>query len=256
MTALRIELEWCRDSAGYELVDVPKRGKWIIGRGGSPLRYDPFELKEVPLLHFANAHSEEKLRDFVERYGYLTTRGYSAKGKVRPPIRSVRRFLWDREGTPTFDPEGSVEYLEGESVDELVAVAKVFKRVLASTSERLSRSLSAEVEDLLSDYGAGDVSFNFSIDPMRHLRPVLSPGSLISGFVVQLAQLAGGSSFKTCQLARCGVLFAAGGHGGLRADAKYCSKAHRMEHNSRNRAKTARRQVRGPRQTRAANPKR
>lgn len=239
MTALKIELEWCRDSAGYKLIDVPKRGKWIIGRGGSPRRYKPFELKDVLLLNFANARSEEKLRDFVVQYGYLTKRGYSAKGEVRPPIRSVRSFLWDREGTPRLDPDSSVEYLEGESVDEFVAVAKLFKRVLASTSEGLSRSLSTEVEDLLSGYGAaGDVSFSFSIDPMRHLRPVLSPGSLISGLVVQLAQSAGGSSFKTCQLARCGVLFAAGGRGGLRADAIYCSKAHRMEHNSRNRAKT------------------
>ncbi|MBR0946843.1 hypothetical protein [Bradyrhizobium liaoningense] len=242
MTILKIELEWCRDSKGYDLVDIPKRGKWIIGKGGPPERYNPFEMSDVPLLAFANAHSEEKLRNFALRYGYLTTRGYSAQGEVQPPVTSVRRFHWDSEGAITgIDQNASVQHLEGESVDEFVAVAKLFKRVLALTSGRLSRSLSGEVENLLLNYGSpNDVSFNFNIDPMRRLHPVILPGSLISGLLVQLAQLAGGSSFKTCQLARCGTLFAAGGRSGLRADAKFCSPAHRVEHNSRTRSKTAR----------------
>ncbi|MCK1437071.1 hypothetical protein [Bradyrhizobium sp. 15] len=244
MTALKIELEWCRDSKGYELVDVPNRGKWIIGKGGAPHRYNPFEMADgdAPLLAFANAQSEEKLHDFAIRYGYLTKRGYSSHGEVRPPIRSIgRRFHWDIQGNITgIDRDASIEYLEGESVDEFVAVAKLFKRVLSSTSERLSRSLSDEVEDLLLNYGSlNDVLFSFKIDHMRRFHPVISPGSLISGLLVRLAQLAGGSSFKTCQLARCGTLFVAGGRSGLRADAKFCSPAHRIEHNSRNRAKAA-----------------
>ncbi|WP_157789295.1 hypothetical protein [Bradyrhizobium japonicum] len=242
MTILKIELEWCRDSKGYELVEVPKRGMWIIGKGGPPHRYNPFEMGDVPLLAFANAHSEEKLRDFALRYGYLTKRGYSAQGEVRPPIKSVHRYHWDREGKITgLDRDASVEYLEGESVNEFVAVAKLFKRVLALTSERLPRSLSGDLETLLFNYGSlSDVGLSFNLDPMRRFHPVISPGSLISGLLVQLAQLAGGSSFKTCQLARCGTLFAAGGRSGLRADAKFCSTAHRVEHNSRNRAKAAR----------------
>ncbi|MDI3559996.1 hypothetical protein [Bradyrhizobium sp. Arg816] len=238
MAALKIELEWCRDSAGYELVDVPKRGKWIIGRGGPPIRYNPFEIEHVALLDFANAHSGERLRDFAGRYGYLSHRGYSRQGQVKRPIRSIRRILLDRDPTKTrLDPEYTVQYLEGESVDELVALAKLFKKVLASTSEKLSRSLSDDVEDLLSQYGS-DVSFNFSLDSKRRIHPIISPASLISGLLVQLAQLAGGSSFRTCRLARCGSLFAAGGRGGLRADARFCSAEHRIEHNSRNRAKT------------------
>lgn len=236
MTALTIQLEWCRDSAGYELVDVPKRGKWIIGRGGPPLRYNPFEMQDVPLLAFANAQSEEKLRDFVARYGYLTERGYSAKGEVRPPTRSVRRILWDRDGTAKLDPDSSVEYLEGESVVKLGALARVFKKVLVSSSKKMSRALSDDVEDLLFEYGS-DVSFTFSLDSKRRIHPIIAPASLISGLLVQLAQLADRSSFRTCRLARCGGLFAAGGRSGLRADAKFCSAEHRIEHNSRNRAK-------------------
>lgn len=238
MTALKIQLEWCRDSAGYELVDVPKRGKWLIGRGGPPARCNPFEIEHVALLDFANAHSGERLRDFVGRYGYLAHRGYSAQGQVRPPTRSIRRFLFDRDPTKTrLDPDYTVQYLEGESVDELVALAKLFKKVLASTSEKLSRSLSDDVEDLLSQYGS-DVSLNFSLDRKGRIHPTISPTSLIAGLLVELAQLADGSSFKTCKLASCGALFAAGGRGGRRADATFCSAEHRIEHHSRNRAKT------------------
>ncbi len=235
MTALRIELEWCRDSAGYKLVEVPNRGKFIVGKGGRPILYRPFEMADAPLIAFANAHTAEMLLEFAARYGYLTRLGFAANGEVRPPMKSVYRMAWDNE-VPIFGR--AVEHLQGESVDESIALTRLFKRVLASPSGKLSRSLSQQVEALLLDAGLfDDVSFKFNVDPQRRFQGVISPSNLISGLAVRLAQMAGGRSYKTCELASCGALFPVGGRSALRADAKFCSSAHRVDHNSKKRAK-------------------
>lgn len=243
MTALKIELEWCRTRRVTSWLTSPTEVSGSLVRAG--LLTDIIRSKwRMGMLPYSRLQmlSRKKLHDFAIRYGYLTKRGYSSHGEVRPPIRSIgRRFHWDIQGNITgIDRDASIEYLEGESVDEFVAVAKLFKK---SSEFDLRKTVSLAVRrsrDLLLNYGSlNDVLFSFKIDHMRRFHPVISPGSLISGLLVRLAQLAGGSSFKTCQLARCGTLFVAGGRSGLRADAKFCSPAHRIEHNSRNRAKAA-----------------
>ncbi|TCU75285.1 hypothetical protein EDE08_103505 [Bradyrhizobium sp. R2.2-H] len=238
MATLPVELEWCRDSKGYSLVTVPGYGKWIVGNGGGPDRYRPFELGEAPLLAFANADSEEKLLRFVSIYGYLTASGYSAQGEIDPPIRSTGHVVWLENGLLKGTRKAGATYLVGESVDEFVAVAKLFKRVLALPSGKLPQTTASALADLLENYVSSGVSFILKVAPDRRLYSALAPESLISGLLVRLAQSASGSSFKTCQLARCGTLFAAGVRSGLRADAKFCSSEHRIEHNSRNRAKS------------------
>jgi hypothetical protein len=64
----------------------------------------------------------------------------------------------------------------------------------------------------------------------------VTPRCLLDALWVQLGQaLSGGGAFRQCQ--HCGQLFEAGGATGLRADAKFCSKEHKIAFHSLKRSR-------------------
>jgi hypothetical protein len=67
---------------------------------------------------------------------------------------------------------------------------------------------------------------------------VLTANSLMDGLWLQLAQkVSGEAKFRTCELPSCRQIFEVGSNSSRRADARFCSDAHRIEFNSRKRTK-------------------
>ena len=235
MSDVSLQLEWYRDSKGYRVVEHRGWGSWIVGNGGPPIRYRPFEANDAPVLAFARVDSPTALSNFASHFGYLSSVGYTDDGQPDPPVRAV--VTYDEEHG--LAAKESAPDLIGENVDDLLRAAALFKTVLTRTgSGRFSPSAYSQLSNLLWEYGPDDhAQFFVHLDPKFGFHHVLRAKDLISGMLVRLTQIAGKSSFKTCQLPRCGSLFEAGGSSGRRKDAKYCSDSHRIESNSRNRAK-------------------
>jgi hypothetical protein len=211
MADAKIELEWHRDSAGYELLPAEPgrpdlslvqsvgRPARIVPRGGQSIAYKPLELDEL-YARFAAVHTPEDVLEFIRRFGPLT------------------RFGSDR----------------GEIVSDVLDHAAAFRSFL-SYDEEHKRELALWAG--ADGKRVGQLDLVLGQDPASGaLRLQLRPPSLLAGLWLQLGQkLSGNRPFRECPY--CRTWFETGPGTGRRLDATFCTDDHRVLFNSRKRSK-------------------
>jgi hypothetical protein len=239
MSLLSIRLDWQKDSAGYELADHGKRGFYVVGKGGDLVPFRPLEGNDVVFTAFAKVNSPATLLNFVSHYGLLeepacerpfdteTRQGYVLGGEF---------FHFDEEaGGLKLRPTGEAAP-SGERVSDHLETAALFRRVMTGGAEALRRDplLTAVKEAIWKTAELGELTAE--VDSKQGFRLAIAVNSLLAGLWLQLAQgVLGHRSFNTCR--SCGSIFEVGVTFGRRADAKFCSDAHRIEFNSHKRSK-------------------
>ncbi|MBR0693285.1 hypothetical protein [Bradyrhizobium lablabi] len=242
MTALSLNLSWFKDSKGYRIADYGKRGARVVGNGGKLIPFRPLDGNDMVYAAFASVKSRSSLLCFVEHYGLLvkpaygvnvpTSRGYSnSLGSVAYTM-SADGNLTEIDSAPT---------MFGEDVDSHIETAGLFKKILQQSERgwaRIPASLADSIADALGETALGEITL--AANRERGFRMVFTATSLISGLWLQLGQkVSGQAKFQTCELPSCGQVFEVGSSSGRRADARFCSDSHRIEFNSRKRAKGA-----------------
>jgi hypothetical protein len=206
MSRLVIEFEWARDPKGYRLTGGSRPTMQRVvrkGRGQRELiRYRPLSVTDALFRIFAHmADTPQGLLKFVERYG---------------PLR------WDG-----MDPA------QGDDVSLALSNADHIRQILelwagpSMRSKPASGQLGAPVSLL------ADIAWDAETKALKwELRPV----TLLDAIWLQLGQaLARGAEIRQCR--HCGDWFEAGGGLGRRADAKFCSEAHKIAYHSLNRSR-------------------
>jgi hypothetical protein len=230
MRQLFIDFEWQKDNKGYRLLDpeppAPQKKyihpifrlrveKSLLGRdwgkpqriarcGGRLVSYRPLEHFDSLFKLFANAADAPGLLGFVEKFGPLTTAGL------------------DKDRGEPIEP-----------MLEHAAAMRAFLDYAAGNKSRL-------IERIALEHGGVPLSgmtVRLTLDPAtRKPRLQLTPRSLLDALWVQLGQtLSGSAVVRQCQ--HCGQWFEAGAAMGRRADAKFCSKAHKIAFHSLKRSK-------------------
>jgi hypothetical protein len=174
----------------------------IVRRGGKLVPYRPFDKVDGLYRVFANlVTTEEKLLEFVNRYGPLTEYGNQECGE---------------------------ELLFGLShASEMGTLLSRFSAERAAYFSRFGEKGLA--------WSRIDVALAFN--PMTNKPQFrLTPPSLANALWLELGQaLSSDASIRNCL--HCGGWFEAGPGTGRREDAKFCSDAHRIAFNSRKRSK-------------------
>lgn len=242
MEALQIDLVWYKDKGGYQIENCGKDKNGadvlsIVRKGGELVKTRPFEQNELVFKAFESmATSPQGLLKFVNVYGLLNAPAYDvaiSNAGVTRKHYSAEAF---REG-----PDGklqAVRSIKGENVTDHLDTARVFRDVLRQSSQgwdNVPRRLDMELYNRLFDESVGEVRLIGY--PKRGFRLALIANSLMHGMWLQLARsISGGAGFRICEL--CGGPFEVGPNTGRRADAKFCSDAHRREFNSRKRSQS------------------
>jgi hypothetical protein len=216
MATLTERLEWRRDQKGYRLVapkpprrpgphatllarDVGQPAK-IVRLGG---RLVPWFVPDDLYRVFAKSvTSPAALLDFIKSYAPLTHDGLD----------------------PTI----------GENVDDGLRQAKMMRDMITLVADHTGE-FSRRIE--VAGWKLPPVHASLRMDPeARRLRVFLAPRNLIEALWLQLAQVeATGSHLRIC--AHCGIAFEAGKNTTRRADARFCSDAHRVAFNSLQRSR-------------------
>jgi hypothetical protein len=230
-----IDFEWRRDPAGYELrvsgaplsiaashgegstilsasprinlaLSRPQR---IVRRGGTLQSYRPLDTfgSRLPRL-FADAATPEAVLKFVERFGPLTRDGFDQN--------------------------------RGDEVATVIAHAKQMRKLLDAytrgSREELAETLGPKGEPL-GQSALSTVEVRLVFDPAAEMPQLqFTAKNLLDAMWLQLGQdLTSGAALRKCQ--HCNAPFQVGPGTGRRADAKFCSDAHRVAFNSLKRAK-------------------
>jgi hypothetical protein len=224
MSALKIGLDWYKDSKGYRLIDYGRYGTTIAGNGGELVPTQPLA-NDMIFMAFAHVDSQQKLLKFVRHYGLLE----------RPSYNQASGIIF--VDAKTLAPIESRPVIYGERVGEHLDTAQAFRDLLAFTSRRggaASASLSEWIDEKMLDQKLGDMSLEFVSG--RGFQMVLKADSLINGMLMQLAQkISGRAKFRICEL--CDAPFEVGPGANRRADATFCSPEHKIEFHSRKRSK-------------------
>lgn len=223
MSALKVGLNWCRDSHGYRFVDYGTYGKSIIGVGGAPIETQPLR-NDMVFLAFANIRTDLQLMEFIHHYGLLNRRTYD-----------------DHYGEVAVDPATltSIEsrpIIQGERVAGHLKTAAMFRELIALKVRggRASKKLSDWIDGQLLDERLGDVSLEFSRG--RGFQMGFRADTLLNGMLLQLAQKVSGQfDLKVCKL--CNTVFEVGPGSGRRSDADFCSREHTVKFHSGQRSK-------------------
>lgn len=235
-----IELDWYRDAKGYRLVDYGKYGVFVVAKGGrleSTTRANKNDFRV-----FSSVTTPRELLQFVERYGFLNKPAYG----VAVPTKTGRSNSYGMSHF-SMSPGGDLALIEmapdidGEEVAGHLETAALFRKILIQADKgwkRVPHQLAASLADKLSDESFGEVSL--SDDVRCGLSLKLTASSLLNALWLQLAaNISEGAKYRHCDLASCGKLFEVGSNSSRRADARFCSDAHRIEFNSRKRTKKA-----------------
>jgi hypothetical protein len=226
MTALPINLDWYKDGKGYRLVDYGKYAMRIAGNGGRLVPFRPFDKNDLVFFAFAKVDSPQSLLKFVERYGLLDD----------PKTRGSVLYKYEDGVARLVD---SARTLMGEQVASHLETAELFRSVLLQAEKgwhRVPEQLEYALGDALNDVVVGEITL--AGDRKRGLRMCLRATSLMHGLWLQLAKkIAGEAAFRICAFSECGELFEVRSSDGLRADARFCSSAHRVKFNSLKRSK-------------------
>ena len=221
MNALKISLDWFKDSKGYK-INGSGKSRTIVGRGGKLKKTWPLR-NDLLFFAFANVKTDFDLEHFVGHYGLLEQPSYD-----------------DDFGMTVFDPNSlrrieSRAVLYGEYVDDHLETARMFHDLLALTVDkgRASVALSEWIERRLLGEQLGGLGLDFVSGAGCKVQ--LKADSLINGMLMQLAQkVSGQPNFRLCSL--CNAFFEVGPKTGRRADATFCSPEHKIQFHSRKRS--------------------
>jgi hypothetical protein len=247
MAPLHVDFEWWRDPAGYRMSEAkanpnviyhpPKHrplhdlpvvpGQWglayhpfgirvlhglnhdhlsllhVYREGGKLVPYRPLDVFASLYAEFARIRTADDVLYFVERYGPLT-----------------------RDGLDTS---------KGELVDGVLAHADAMRDLFVFLSGNRAGRAKLIADLQMSPFAELEVTLE--LDPASEdLKLRLCPTSLLDAIWLQAAQeLSSGAAVQQCR--HCGDWFETGPRTGRRADAKFCSDAHRIAFNSLKRTK-------------------
>jgi hypothetical protein len=221
MNALKIGLDWSKDSKGYRLIDYGRYGITVVGNGGKLVPTRPLE-NDMVFVAFANVDSQPKLLEFVHHYGLLE----------QPSYDGAYGAVFDATTLALIE---SRPVIYGEYVEEHLNTARMFRDMLMwiGRKGRASDSLSEWITDQILDKKLGEISIELVSG--RGFQMVLRIDSLINGMLLQLVQkISGGSKFHFCEF--CALPFEVGPGTGRRAKATFCKEEHKIKFHSRKRS--------------------
>jgi hypothetical protein len=224
MPKFSIDLDWQIDAKGYSLFENGKWGWSIVRNGGKLETKRPFEKIDNHFKLFAAVRTREDLLKFVNTHGLLEDSD--------PYGSSVMRFN-DKTGKLDPNPVGEIE---GEKVDGSLEQAKFFRAILLAkeSGRNVPRSIGLAVAEEVTAEAVGEIYL--ARDNRRGVKFVFRATSLMNGIWIQLTQsILGDVKIRSCEF--CGAFFDVGVGTDRRAGARFCSKLHQIEFNSRKRSK-------------------
>jgi hypothetical protein len=222
------DFEWYRDKKGYHLsvgpafrsLGEPEGHPVIVAIGGHSelITYRPFAGGGDLCTPFSLVKTAKELLRFVNDHGPLTA-----------------RFL---PRSPPNDVATKMQKLlsSGEPVDEGLENAKMFGDFLRLKAEGNTRKLASYFK---SDKHPPNRYRNLMgrvelvADSRIGLRLTLRPPDLLGALWYQLGLKISKATLRTCPV--CDDVFEVGAGTGLRADAKFCRREHKVEYFNRNR---------------------
>jgi hypothetical protein len=214
MQRLSIAFEWKKDTKGYRLrLNERDEPALLIRNGGDLVPYNPLEISGL-YGRFAEVKDAAALLAFVNTYGPLSKAGLLQAPSPQPRVRNAR----GREIKIT-------ETDAGENVHEALVHAAWFRNVLSL------RPGSVEQKAYIGAPKPLKLAEGRLVSDTQGYRIEYRPKTLIDAMRIQLAlMLIDGKGLAYC--ACCHEPSEAGGNSGKRADAKFCSKEHRIRYNS------------------------
>jgi hypothetical protein len=237
MPTLPIYLEWYKDAEGYRLTNDDNYGNVIVNCGGKLIPTRPLESKDRLFKVFSNLTNADGLLEFVKQNGLFYQPSYI--GPVWSQATGTMKDLFHADVEANLGRRDLSSSSQGESVADLLSTAALFRKVMLQSTKgwkRVPQSLDLELSTRFYRKSLGEIGVYG--DQRRGFRHTFTTYSLMDGLWLQLAgDVSGGAAFRPC--ARCGVVFETGPGTDRRADSKFCSDRHRIEFNSRKRAKSA-----------------
>lgn len=207
MTAtLAIEFDWARDPKGYRLIDADRPTTHRVVRKGNGQKNlelcRPLDLTDSLFRIFSHVNTAEKLLDFVELYGPLTHAGN--------------------------------DEVHGDYVNLALSNADHMRQILRTWSPEQPDSASLK---LANSFPLVRIDASLAWDRrMKSVKWELRPDTLLDALWLQLGRAVTlGVHLRQCQ--HCGEWFEAGRGSGRRADAKFCSEAHKIAYHSLKRSR-------------------
>jgi hypothetical protein len=217
------DFEWHRDRKGYRLTRDPDRialhgrvprrksliGLIIVPNGGhsDSIKYRPFAGGGDLWKAFASVKSPEGLVRFVNDHGSLET---------------------DHSRSP---PNPKMFVFRGESVRFILDCAKMFRELLRLKAQGDPRKLASYFESNRPahlKFGGVIGRVELVVDPLTGLRLKMRPPNLLGALWCQLGLKLSKATLRTCRA--CGEVFEVGAGTGLRADAEFCCREHKVEY--------------------------
>jgi hypothetical protein len=221
-----------RDKKGFSVAKIEIDFEWPVAE-----RYEIVRPKSKGTTSLTAGLNEPRL----EAYGKTETR---RPLELKPGGRDA--YLWVAQQKPTIEAyqifARAFGLLGGEFDPSEGALSK-WQETIEGLHTLRSWSKSVRSDSLFSDLGAQSLrvgsQLNVIVRPRSDGTPVLAfqPTSLRSALTLQCAQaIISGAEIRDCE--QCGQWFAAGGEGGKRAHAQFCSVGCKIKFkNDRNRAR-------------------
>jgi hypothetical protein len=222
------DFEWYRDKKGYHLsLDPPFRslGKReghpiIVANGGHSelVSYRPFARGGDLCTPFSLVKTAKELLGFTNDHGPLTAR-FLPRSSPNDVVAKMRKLL-----------------SSGESVDEGLGNAKMFRDFLRLKAEGNTRKLAKYFEANThppNRYRNLMGRVELVTDSRIGLRLTLRPPDLLGALWYQLGLKLSKATLRTCPV--CDKVFEVGAGTGLRADAEFCCREHKVEYFNRHR---------------------
>ena len=222
------DFEWFRNRKGYRMVPASSlkpqwRGfereygevNWII-----PNAEATYEIKHRPFARggdlcsaFASIRSPGELLKFVNIHGPLT--GHGTDGPKLPEME---------------------QFPAGEPVTLGLAEAGMFRELLTLQGQGDAKRTASHFEKISGFTGGGQAGrVEILPDDRRGIRLRVTPPTLLGAMWYQLALKLSEEELRMCPV--CHKVFSVGPGTELRADAKFCCNAHKVEFFNRNRSK-------------------
>lgn len=239
MSTVEINLDWYRDSKGYQLDTSGRFPNRIVAKGGGFEAIKP--LRGPVFAAFANVRSSAHLINFMNLYGYLEATSYEVADPQGNLKLSGERVKIQRKenGEEIWNFPNTV--LVGEDVDRHLETAALFKSLIANATGSARPTIARRTNmatffELVRFETIGEATV--VADRYGRFRTVLTPPSLLSGMCIQLVEaLQQRSNTRVCALPMCEKVFPVGGTSGKRLVARYCCSQHRINFNSMNRSR-------------------
>ncbi len=217
MTKFSIRFVWSKDLKGFDLVKDQNHLPRLIRKGGKLEDYEPLQIETLYAI-FAKVTNERDLLKFVETHGPLTKAGLLLSPSKTPKVKIARGRKIE-----------ITELYAGEDVSEDLESAEWFRRTIneINDTQALERRFTMRSKPLR-------ISDTRLMADRNGLRIEFRPDSLFEALRLQLAvAVIGGERLSHCRL--CFKPFLAGAGTDKRADAQFCSDAHKVLFNSRKR---------------------